>query len=176
MTSPVEKAEPVIVEVPFTEESTEATIEETKIPSTFAVNLKQEEIEKACTDGIEQLIAKESYFIQGEYFTIYPQRENDGYRSWKLSRRYGNDALDLIYEDMQMDRCIVGSSVLLGDMYGMYYGDFWVNEGSRTEWNTGDVHSWLDRYSPEGEEVFFPEGTGVISDDSVSFRMAWCDF
>ena len=175
VTSPVEENVPTIVEVPATEAPVEEPTEETRAPSTFAANLKQEDVEKVCTDGIKQLIAQESYFIEGEYFTIYPQRESDGYRSWRLSRRYGNDALDLIYEDMQMDRCIVGSSVLLGDMYGMYYGDFWVNEGSRTGRNTGDVHSWLDRYSPEGEEIFFPEGTGVISNDSVSFRMAWCE-
>ena len=177
LTSPAEKAEPIFVEVPVTETSaaTEVPIEETREPSTFAENLKQDDIESVCINGLNQLNTQESYFILSENYTIYPQRENEGYRSWKLIRRYGADILELIYEDEQLEQCTVGSSVRFGDMCGMFYGDFWVNEGNSSVWGSGDIHSWLDRYSPEGKEIFYPEGTGVISADSVAFRMAWCE-
>ena len=179
VTSPGEKIETVIVEVPVMEEpvaeTTEVPIEETAEPSTFTVDLKQEDIEKVCIEGINRLITQESYFILSECCTIYPQRETEGYRCWNLTRRYGNDMLDLIYEDAGLERCTVGSSVRFGDMCGMFYGDFWVNEGNRSERGSDDINSWLERYSPEDKEIFYPEGTGIISDDSVSFRIAWCE-
>ena len=80
--------------------------------------------------------------------------------------------MTLVYDSDDYD---IGSSVLFGDMYGSYYGDFWVLEGDRSELRNNDPNNWLDRYSPAGDEVFFPEGTGVISEDAVSFRMAWCE-
>ena len=172
VTSPPEVVEPVIVEVP----ATEAPTEETREPSTYAANLKKEDIVAVCTDAINQLIEQESCLIQCEYSVLYPERDQgDHYESYSTFRRYGNDKLTLVYDTPEMEKCAIGSSVLFGDMYGSHFGDFWVNEGSRAERQVDDINEWLNRYSPEGDEVFFPEGTGVISEDSVSFRMAWCE-
>ena len=63
----------------------------------------------------------------------------------------------------------MGSSLYFGDMYGFHYGDYWVHEGTRDP--AHDIHSGLKEFSPEGKTVTFPEGTGIISDDSVSFHM-----
>lgn len=176
VTSPPEVVEPVIVEVPATEAATEVPTEETREPSTFAANLKQEDIVAVCTDAINQLIEQESCLIQCEYSVFYPERDQgDHYESYSIFRRYGNDKLTLVYDAPEMEKCTIGSSVLFGDMYGSHFGDFWVNEGSRAERQVEDINEWLNRYSPEGDEVFFPEGTGVISEDSVAFRMAWCE-
>ena len=177
VTSPAEEVEPVIVEVPVmqTEAPTEAPTEETRAPSTFATNLKQEDIATVCTDAILRLKEQESYFLACEFSTVYPEREYSDYVSYSDVRRYGEDLLWLVYDTPEKDKCTVGSSVECGDMYGMHYGDYWVADGSRSDREDYDPNTWLDRYSPEGDVVSFPEGTGVTGQDSVSFHMAWTE-
>ena len=179
LTTPPEMVEPLVVEVPVVQEpaesATEAPTEETRAPSTFAANLTREDIVTVCTEAIHRLISQESYFIRAEYSTVYPERENEVYASRSEVRRYGQDILWLVYDSPEDEEYGVGSSVEFGDMYGVHYGDFWVHEGDRSDWGDGDPNEWLDRFSPEGDEISFPEGTGVIGEDSVSFHIAWTE-
>ena len=169
MQAPAEPAAVVSMEETLPVETTAA---ETEVPSTFAAALNQEDIVQACTDAINALCKQESYLISRESASIYPERENEVYSSSGTSRRYGNDLLNLNYELMNNgETSCMGSSLYFGDMYGFHYGDYWVHEGTRDP--AHDIHSGLKEFSPEGKTVTFPEGTGIISDDSVSFHMEW---
>ena len=148
------------------------TIAETEPVSTFAANLKQEDIVQICTDAINDLCSRESYLISRESATVYPEREEDTYTYSGTIRRYGDDALYLNFEQLDNgEPSYLGSTLYFGSMYGNHYGDFWVSEGERD--TTYDVNDLVKEFSPEGNTVTFPEGTGVISDDSVSFHMEW---
>lgn len=55
LTSPAEENVPTIVEVPATEAPVEEPTEETRAPSTFAANLKREDIAGVCAESILSL-------------------------------------------------------------------------------------------------------------------------
>lgn len=170
VTSPVEEAPAMAGTTPTETGSTEAATEPT-VQSTFAAGLTQTEIVQICTDTINDLKARESYSFNITNNSIYPERENSTHTYVTAIRRYGNDYLALMQERLDNgEPSYTGSQLYFGDMYGMHYGDYWVNEGARREY---DVNSWLNQYTPEGKTVTFPEGTGVVSDDSVSFAAQW---
>ncbi|MGM9627439.1 MAG: M56 family metallopeptidase [Faecousia sp.] len=155
---------------------TEPIAVETEGKSTYAATLTQDDIEEVCTKAIEDLCSRESYLISRKSSYLYPERGDQAYTSASLVRRYGNDMLDLQLEQMDNGEITyLNSSLYFGDMYGSHYGDYWVNEGSRSALKNDDPNAWLKDYSPEGKTVTFPEGTGVISDDSVSFGAQWTD-
>ena len=166
-------------EAPVSPETTEAaepseTVVETDVQSTFAATLTQDDIEEVCTNAIEQLCSQESYLIARETNTLYPERDNRMYTYTSEIRRYGNDMLDLNIEELDNGSIANTSSTLrFGDMYGCHYGDYWVDEGSRSDLLEDDVNQWLQVFSPKNLTVTFPEGTGIISDDSVSFAAEW---
>lgn len=167
--APAEPAAPVAMVETLPVETTTA---ETEVPSTFAATLDQEDIVQVCTDAIHALCEQESYQISRESASVYPERENGVYTYSGTISRYGNDILQLNFEQLDNgEASYLGSSLYFGDMYGMHYGDYWVNEGIRNK--DYDVNEWLKEFSPEGKTVTFPEGTGIISDDSVSFHMEW---
>ncbi|MGN0978505.1 MAG: M56 family metallopeptidase [Faecousia sp.] len=161
---------------------TEETVEteplavEEEVKSTYAASLTQADIEEVCADAIQDLCSRESYWITCESSSRYPEWENQSYTATSQIRRYGNDLLNLNLEHLENGEIsYLNSTVYFGDMYGSHYGDYWVNEGSRSQLWEDDPNAWLNTYSPEGKTVTFPEGTGVISDDSVSFAAQWTD-
>ena len=176
VTSPTEEL-PVVTEptdiTPAEETAaTETTVAaETEVQSTFAATLDQSDIVQVCTDAINKLCEQESYLISRESSNEYPE-EDRVYSYSGTIRRYGNDALYLNFEQLDNgEPSYMSSQLYFGSMYGYHYGDFWVNEGERnTEY---DINSFLKEFSPEGKTVLFPEGTGIISDDSVSFAAQW---
>ena len=172
VTSPVEEAPPAVpAETETATAATEVTPEET-VPSTFAATLEQSDIIPFCAEAINQLCEQESYLISRESASVYPERANGVYSYGGTIRRYGDDTLHLNFEQLDNgEPSYLGSTVYFGEMYGSHYGDYWVNEGSRNA--DHDVNAWLKEFSPEGKTVTFPDGTGIISDDSVSFHMEW---
>ena len=170
VTSPVEKPEEAVPSMEVEETAPETTAE-TGEPSHFAKNLTLQEIPVVCAEAIDRLCNAESYRIATETLNIH-----ESYESINQSDicRYGDDKLVLVQEVLQNGKVnLVNSQVLFGDLWGMHYGDCWVKEGTRAESPQPDVNSWLKSYSPEGKEITFPEGTGILSDDTVSFCMEW---
>lgn len=178
VTSPVEEAPPQAAPAETTASETETipveTTLETEAQSTFAATLDQSEIVQVCTDAINQLCEQESYLINRESASVYPEREDGVYSYNGTIRRYGDAILHLNYEQMPDGEVSnLGSSVYFGDICGSNWGDYWVLDSQPSE--NYDVNDWLKEYTPEGKTVTFPEGTGIISDDSVSFCMEWTE-
>lgn len=175
VTSPTEEAPALAAPTETTAPEASApaeTLAETEPVSTFAAGLKQEDVVQVCSDAINELCSRESYLISRESATVYPEREDGSYTYSGTIRRYGSDALYLNFERLDNgEDSYLGSTLYFGDTYGMHYGDFWVEEGTRSE--DYDINAWLQEFSPEGKTVTFPEGTGIVSDDSVSFAMEW---
>ena len=174
VTSPVEEA-PTLAIPTETEatvpETTEITTEETEVSSTYAATLDQSDIIEVCINAINALCEQESYLINRESANEYPE-EDRVYSYSGTIHRYGRDALFLNVDQLENgEPSYLGSQIYFGDMYGYHYGDFWVNEGQR---DAGyDVNGFLREFSPAGKTVTFPEGTGIISDDTISFYAEW---
>ena len=170
VTSPLEK-EPEEAPALQAQETVPETTAETKAPSHFARNLSIEEIPAVCAEAIDRLCSAESYRIATETLNIH-----ENYESIHQSDicRYGDDKLVLVQEVLQNGKVnLVNSQVLFGDLWGMHYGDYWVKEGTRKDAYRQDVNDWLKSYSPKDREITFPQGAGILSDDTVSFCMEW---
>ncbi|MBP3685355.1 MAG: M56 family metallopeptidase [Oscillospiraceae bacterium] len=170
VTSPMEEEEPSLPP-PMTTEPTVA-VTETAVSSTFASALTSEaEILEAVTAGIRELENRESYRVHIENHVTHSAREEEGNVYISDIYRYGNDKLELCQTDFGTGTLsLANSSVLYGDLYGLHYGDYWVNEGTREENNGPDVHHWLTYYAPEVNTV---TGAKVVSGDTVCMDMQW---
>lgn len=132
----------------------------------FASNLSESEIADACQKAMEELLGRETFCVRVESQTtadsgaiLSPQT--------LVYRQAGESALTLFY-DSETGKMHTG--FLAGEeKSAMYMGDAWL-EGDYTSYNPRNS---LLLYSPEGKTVTFPEGTGVLSADSLSYAAQW---
>lgn len=167
VTSPTEKN---IVEVPIIPETTVGT-EEPTIQSTFAEGLSDEDIMNAVVNGVKYWKNRESYRAHVEYQSTHSSRESGGHSYRSDIYRYGNDKLELCQTDLGAGTpSNMDSRVYYGDLYGVHYGDYWVEEGSRAEMGSPDVDAWLDNYSVENKTI---NTMKVVNSDTVCFDVSW---
>lgn len=140
----------------------------------FASALSESEITYTCEKAIEALKNQESYCIQVQYKT---ETTNDYYGDEETLgeiRRHGENQLSESYYGGEL--VAGGGSIRYDGQYGGYMGDHWAWSSEDGWWNSDDdVDAWLDRFSPAGKIVTFPEGTGVLDGNTVAMFVQWTE-
>ncbi len=149
------------------------TVPETTAQEGYASSLRENEIPYICAQAIERIKAQDSYYITGLSAAVSTD-PNGSYTYRSEIRRSGADSLRDYYEQ-QEDGSFLRSyfcSLICDGREAYYTGLCWTwypdGQGSSAP---GD--SWLDPYSLQEMTVSFPEGTGVISGDTVSMHYLW---
>ena len=109
---------------------------------------------EACQKVIDELKARESYYILAEY-------DSGSYAGTIEYRRHGNN---LLVDDAD-NRLYVGNIYFEGS-YGTFYGDYWAME---REYPDYDPNYWLDRWSPEEKQI-----SGMVAGgNTIVFDAVW---
>lgn len=135
----------------------------------FASNLSEGEIIDACEKAMEELFSRETYCVHAD---IRIKSTNDHYFSGRqgyLFRRAGDSVLTLCYLNEGND--IFTGALTTPEVNASFSGGAWVEDS----YARGAPEEMLSRYSPAGKTVTFPEGTGILSGDSVSYAAQWYD-
>lgn len=168
VTSPTKE---ITVEVPVAVPETTANTEEPTIHSTFVETLSDEEIMGAVANGVNYLKNCESYRAQIETHQAHSTQETYITDYTVDIYRYGDDKLELSFMDFGTGKLSnMNSMVYYGDLYGVHYGDYWVEEGSRAEMDLPDVDDWIDNYAVENKTI---TAVKAVDTDTVCFDVSW---
>ena len=136
----------------------------------FTLGLEQAEIADACQSAIDELKARESYSISVASSVVSTSEYYGDADYTNHFRRHGENRLNEMYE-ADGSLSAGGGDLVYDGRYAWYLGDQWC-------WQDGmsvpeGVNGWLDEYAPANKTILFPEGTGVISPDTVSYQAEW---
>ena len=127
----------------------------------FAATLSESEIIYTCQQAIEDLKARESYYILRDISITSESEHFVDYETLFHLRRAGEDSL------FCEDPAAIGGRLNFGGRNAWYNGSAWLWDG-----DAGDPNEWLDTYSPNGKTISDPK---VLSGDTVSFEAAWVE-
>ena len=136
----------------------------------FASKLTQNEIPYVCDQALEELKSRDSYYAHYDLVVTVDgsQEENSEFSVDIL--RHGENKLTRSEED----DALLGNLIYEGQ-FAANMGDLWCWNGYISESEVHNVDSWLDNYSSFGKNVSFPEGTGVLDGDTVSYGVDWTE-
>jgi len=157
LTSPTVPAAPVPV--------SETVPEETE-PRGYAERLSVGEIAYTCENAIESLLTEDSYCIQNTQRVTDVDaggRQSEFYMEF---RKHGENFLTSV-----PDSDAFGGSLTFEGQLADFMGDQWLWMGDAAGYE--DADAWLEEYSPQGKVVTFPEGTGILSADTVAYHVEW---
>ena len=135
----------------------------------FDANLSESEILDLCRQALEELNSRESFHVHVEETCA---STSNSYGNWSGTGEVRKDGENFLTESYDSDGRLSIGYMIHDGQFAMSVGGSWIWNGeSHTDW----VKSWLEDYSPEGKQVGFPEGTGVVSGDTVAFYAEWED-
>jgi len=134
----------------------------------FASKLSQEDIAEACEQAIQEMKARESYCVQMVYENVNSQGGGTVGSNTSLVRRHGENGLSVSNGENGLD----GGWLAFDGTSATYWGDAWVKDD---QFVPTDPNAWTIELTPGGKTITFPQGTGVLSGDRVSYHAEWTD-
>ena len=168
VTSPVEKETPV-QEAPAAVITTEPTGEETTPVEIrgFAETLSESEIAYTCEKALEALGEQDFYQVKIDTAAVSSSQHYGSFDQTNLiSKLHGN----VMYQEE--DGRYTNMGLLYEGKWYAHMGDAWAE--SSIDGN-GNPNYWMDTYNPSGKQITFPEGTGVVDENTVSFAADWTE-
>ncbi len=140
--------------------------QETTLPPEegFCAGLKESEIAYTCEKAMEALRSG-NHCITLDSTTTYSNAEFDDYVQTTHYWRHGDSYLSQHLEDGVM----AGGFLEHEGKHGYSWGSPFMLWGEQS-WGSD---AWMDTYTPAGKMISFPQGTGVIAGDRVSYYAQW---
>lgn len=133
----------------------------------FAAKLSESEIAYTCEQALEKLKQQESYCLKVDSSVESTSAYYGTYSSVSEMRKHGENYMNLNRDGNGYE---MGYLVCDG-VSASNWGDAWVKE----DYGFTQPDTWLDQFSPELKSLSFPEGTGVVSGDTVVIGAQWHD-
>lgn len=134
----------------------------------FASNLSQEDIAGACEQAILEMKTRENYCVQMDYSCTNNFSMATAANSSSVIRRHGENGLSVSKGENGVD----GGWLVFEGTSATYWGDAWVRD---TQLVPTDPNAWTVTLTPGGKTITFPQGTGILSGDRVSYHAVWMD-
>lgn len=171
VTSPVEEVEPqeaVVIHSTEPSQAVEESAGETApAAGGFAATLSESEIAYTCEQALYQLGEQDFYQVNIETAAVSSSQHYGSYtQSNLISKLHGN----VMYQEE--DGRYTNMGLLYEGKWYAHMGDAWAESSID---GSGNPNYWMDTYNPSGKQITFPEGTGVVDENTVSFAADWTE-
>ena len=131
-------------------------------------DLSVSEIQATCEQALQALKNRDSYYLFEEVHVEGDDPQMEPFSSNAEYRRFGNNLMELT--SPRNEKSLPIGWLECGDRKADFNGSSWI---LNTEIPSQDPNRILSFYGPQEKTISFPEGTGVLDGNTLSFQVVW---